>query len=148
WHQRGILPLHASGVMLGGRAVALCGPSASGKSTLAAMLAAQGCAVIADDLCLIDAREGEPVSVLPGCPRLRLWADSLERLCIRATALTRALAGREAFFFDCDGAIPRERLALGAVIVLFRRESGRVAFERMRGALAVNTLYGMIHTRR
>jgi serine kinase of HPr protein (carbohydrate metabolism regulator) len=126
--------------------VALCGPSASGKSTLAAVLAERGCAVLADDLCLIDARDGEPVSVLPGCPRLRLWADSLERL--KSPALTRALTGREAYFFDCDGPVPRERLALGALVVLFRRDNGRVEFERLRGALAVDTLYGMVHTRR
>jgi hypothetical protein len=148
WHQRGLLPLHASVVEVGGRAVALCGRSAAGKSTLAAMLAAQGCSVLADDLCLIDARGDKAVSVLPGCPRLRLWADSLDRLCIGATALTRALTGRDTFFVDCDGPLARERLALGAVVVLFRRDSGRVEIERMRGALAVNTLYGMVHTRR
>jgi hypothetical protein len=148
WHQRGLLPLHASVVVIGGRAVPLCGPSAAGKSTLAAMLAARGCPVLADDLCLIDAHEGKPVSVLPGCPRLRLWADSLERLCIGATALTRALTGRDTFFVDRGGLVPRERLALGAVVVLFRRESGCVEFERMRGALAVDTLYGVVHTRR
>jgi len=148
WHQRGLLPLQASGVMVGGGAVALCGPSASGKSTLAATLAARGCAVIADDLCLVEARESEAVSVLPGCARLRLWRDSLDRLCIGATALTRALTGQDVFFLDCGGPAPRAKSALGAVVVLFHGESGRVEFKRMRGALAVDTLYGMVHTRR
>jgi hypothetical protein len=148
WHQRGLLPLQASAVMIGGRAVALCGPPASGKSTLAALLAAQGCAVVADGLCLVDAREGEPVSVLPGCTRLRLWADALERLGIGSTALQRALTGRDAFFLDCGSPVPRARSALGAVVVLSRGESRRVELGRMRGTLAVNLLYFVVHARR
>jgi len=147
-HQRGLLPLQASAVEIGGRAVALCGLPASGKSTLAAMLAAEGAAVVADGLCLVDAREGEPVSVWPGCTRLRLWADALERLGIGSTALPRALTGRDAFFLDCAGPLPRARSALGTVIVLYRGETRRVELKRMRGTLAVRSLYSRVHTRR
>src|SRR2546426_3788363 len=42
WHQRGLLPLHASGIVVSGRAAALAGPPAAGKSTLAAALSAEG----------------------------------------------------------------------------------------------------------
>jgi hypothetical protein len=148
WHQRGLLPLQASAVTIGGRAVALCGPPASGKSTLAAMLAAKGCAAVADGVCLVDVREGEPVSVLPGCTRLRLWADALERLGIASTALPRALTGRDTFFLDCGSPVPRARSALGAVVVLSRGECLRVELERVRGTLAVNSLYFVVHSRR
>lgn len=147
WHQRGLLPLHASAVVIGGRAVALCGQSASGKSTLAAMLAAQGCPVIADDLCLVDAGEG-PVCVLPGRTCLRLWRDALDRLGVTPSALTRALTGREAFFLDCGHPGTHGRFALGAVVILFRRPGGAIELERIRGARAVDTLYSMVHTRR
>jgi hypothetical protein len=148
WHQRGLLPLHASVVVIGGRAVALCGPSASGKSTLAAMLAAQGCAVIADDLCLVDAGEGGAVSVLPGRTRLRLWRDVLDRLGMTPSVLTPALTARETYFVDCGRSAARGRFALGAVVTLARRQSRPIELERMRGARAINTLYGMVHTRR
>ncbi len=47
---RGVLALHASGVSLGGRAVAFVGPSGAGKSTFAATFDAAGDAVIADDV--------------------------------------------------------------------------------------------------
>jgi hypothetical protein len=148
WHQRGLLPLHASVVVAGGRAVALCGPSASGKSTFAAMLAAQGCAVIADDLCLVDTGENGAVCVLPGRTRLRLWRDALERLGMTPSVLTRALTGQGAFFFDCGPPVLRERVVLGAVVALSRQPSGFVELERKRGARAVGTVVDAVHTRR
>jgi hypothetical protein len=148
WHQRGLLPLHASVVVVGGRAVALCGPSACGKSTLAAMLSAQGCAVIADDLCLVDAGADGAVWVLPGHTRLRLWRDALDRLGMTPSGLTRALTGREAFFLDCGPPVPRARFAPGAVVILSPPAGRPVELERVRGARAVGALYRMVHTRR
>src|SRR6185436_17962029 len=48
--QRGLLPLHASALLLGAGAIALLGPSRAGKSTLAAALARRGHPVLADDV--------------------------------------------------------------------------------------------------
>src|SRR5262249_13701643 len=94
WHQRDLLPLHASAVDVDGSAVALCGHSAAGKSTIAAVLAAQGHAVAADDICPVDARAGAEVSVLPGSGRLRLWGDALDHIGARIEDLARALSGK------------------------------------------------------
>ena len=77
-HQRGLLPLHANAVEIGGKAVAFMGESGAGKSTLAAAFHALGYRVIADDVCVVgfDA-SGDPYAT-PGLPRLRLWAEALE----------------------------------------------------------------------
>jgi len=148
WHQRGLLPLHASVVDIGGRAVALCGPSASGKSTLAATLAGQGHAVIADDICLVDARTGATVSVLSGGSPLRLWRDALDRLGVAAQESQRVRPDKEKYFLDCGDYIRCEPHPLAALVLLSRQENGAVTLERLRGARAIGALHDIVHMRR
>jgi hypothetical protein len=74
-HLRGIPCLHASGVVVSGRAALLLGPSGAGKSTTAAALMAAGNALLTDDIAALDL-EPQRVLVHPGHPRLRLLADS------------------------------------------------------------------------
>ncbi len=145
WHQRGLLPLHGSVVVVGTQAVALCGPSAVGKSTLAAVLAGQGNTVIADDVCVIDPATAD---VLAGCGRLRLWRDALDRLGVETGALERAVRDKEKYVLDCGIHSTQERHRLAAVILLSRRESGAVTIERLRGARATGALHRVVHMRR
>jgi hypothetical protein len=84
--QRGQFVLHASSVVIDGRAVAFTGPSGRGKSTLSTALARAGHPLVADDITVIDATGGEPV-VLPGFPRVKLWPDSANVLAGNADAL-------------------------------------------------------------
>lgn len=58
----GRTPLHAAGVMMGGRAMILAGPSGSGKSTLALAAMARGLPILSDDTLYIQLR-----------PRLKIW---------------------------------------------------------------------------
>jgi hypothetical protein len=148
WHQRGLLPLHASVIGIDGQAVALCGHSAAGKSTLAAVLAARGHAVIADDIGLIDASADGRVSVLSGCARLRLWGDALDHLGITTRGLVPALSGKEKYFFDCQDGISRAAHRLAAVVLLSRQWGGAVTLERLRGAAVAGALYGVVRMRR
>ena len=74
--RRGLFPLHASCVRIGGRAVAFAGPSAAGKSTLAAALTQRGHQLLADDVCVIDANDPARPMVLPAFPRSKLWEDA------------------------------------------------------------------------
>jgi hypothetical protein len=148
WHQRGLLPLHASAIDVEGRTVALCGHAATGKSTLAAVLAAQGHAVMADDICPVDARGGAEVSVLPGCGRLRLWRDALDRIGTGTNGLTPALSGKETYFLDCGDRIAGAPRKLAAVVLLSRQQDGAVTLERLRGARAAGALHGIVHMRR
>jgi hypothetical protein len=87
-HQRGWLPLHASTVVAGGRAVAFAGPTGAGKSTLAAHFDALGYEVMGDDLCVLDLSRGVP-SVLPGLSRVKLWADAAARMGVTTTEASR-----------------------------------------------------------
>ncbi len=77
--QRGWLPLHASGVIIGRKGVLFVAPSGTGKSTVAAALHARGHAVITDDVAPVAVHQGV-CRVLPSWPRLRLTADTLGML--------------------------------------------------------------------
>jgi len=72
---RGVLAFHASAVLIDGRAVTLLGPSGSGKSTTAAAFAAEGFAVLSDDVVAVRVVNGVPMAY-PSYRLLRLWDES------------------------------------------------------------------------
>jgi hypothetical protein len=148
WHQRALLPLHASVVVINGRAVALCGNAAAGKSTLAAMLAEQGHGVIADDICVVDMRNDGEVSVTPGCTRLQLWHDALTELGVATDALERTLEHKQRYFLDCGNRLPLQPYKLAAVVRLVRNALPPARLERLRGAQAAQAMYDCVHTQR
>jgi len=73
---RGDLALHATAILIGTRAVLLAGPSASGKSTIAAVLSAEGHPVVGDDVSVVR-KAASGVAVEPGTRRLRLRPESI-----------------------------------------------------------------------
>ncbi|HQT26066.1 MAG TPA: hypothetical protein PLK99_05630 [Burkholderiales bacterium] len=81
-HQRKSLVLHASAVSYEGKGIALCGPSGSGKSSLATALCRDGGSFVCDDVAAIHFDiEGTPL-VQPDSRQHRLWADVIERLAL------------------------------------------------------------------
>jgi hypothetical protein len=88
-HLRGLLPLQATCVRVGDRAIVLAGRTGSGKSTLAAALLEQGCSVVADDVTVIATSDGV-VRALPAFPRLRLWRDAMDRLGLPVEGTVRS----------------------------------------------------------
>lgn len=148
WHQRGLLPLHASVVVINGRAVALCGHAAAGKSTLAAVLAAQGHQVVADDIGIVDVRSNQEVLVPPGCARLQLWSDALAELDVATDGLERALQHKERYFLDCGKRISPEPYKLADIVQIRRNAPPPAGLERLRGAQAASALYNCVHSPR
>jgi hypothetical protein len=143
WHQRGLLPLHASVIGINGKAVALAGPGGAGKSTLAVALARKGHHVMADDICIVDMASG--ADVLPGTARLRLWRDALENFGIAVGGLPRALSRSEKYLVDCGKGGESETRKLAAIVLLSRRVCDAVTIERLRGARSIIELEGVIH---
>lgn len=76
---REVTCLHASAVVVNGKAIALVGASGAGKSTTAAAFAKAGYKVLADDIVALDERSGA-FWVRPAYPRIRLWDSSVEAL--------------------------------------------------------------------
>ena len=87
-HQRGLLPLHASAVVVNGGCAAFVGVSGSGKSTIAALLAQRGYPVISDDICAVSINSNAPLAQ-PGLARLKLMADVAEALQMDTAELPR-----------------------------------------------------------
>lgn len=76
-HQRGLLVLHASGVVIGDRIIGFIGSKGWGKSTTAASLHQRGHALISDELLVVRFDDRDQPLVMPGPPQMRLWSDAL-----------------------------------------------------------------------
>ena len=76
--KRGHEPLHATSVVVDGRAVVFLGNSGFGKSSLAACFLRAGHQLLTDDLLML--REGpEGFTAYPGPPRIKLFPDMARR---------------------------------------------------------------------
>ncbi|HEY3282218.1 MAG TPA: hypothetical protein VGN26_08095 [Armatimonadota bacterium] len=116
-YQRGLYPLHAGVSRFGAGAVAFCGPPGTGKSTLAAALAANGCQPVSDDLCRLDFdQEGCP-QVWPGAARHKLHPESVE-LALPFTEATEDEAGSGKLLLPWSQAPPTKPVPLAALVLL------------------------------
>jgi hypothetical protein len=90
-HLRGIPPLHACAIDLGGRAIVIMGQPGAGKSTTAAAFVRAGYAVLADDTAALEIARST-VLVAPGVTRVRVFADSANALGWTAEELPRVFS--------------------------------------------------------
>ena len=74
-HLRGVPVLHASAVVVDGKAILVAGPAGAGKSTLTATLVGKGMPLLAEDLAVLAFGE-TIIAVQAGYPRLRLCPDA------------------------------------------------------------------------
>jgi hypothetical protein len=79
---QGFEVLHASGVVLGGKAALFAGPQGAGKSSLAAALLRRGAALLSDDTVALKLSDGELIAH-PGAGLLQLRATEDDRLSVR-----------------------------------------------------------------
>ncbi|MBV8781693.1 MAG: hypothetical protein JO353_09880 [Phycisphaerae bacterium] len=85
-HQRGLFVLHASAVVIEGRAVAFAGDVGQGKSTTASAFHAAGYPMLTDDLVVVDCAAPQPM-VLPGYPHVKLLNETAEHFGVDAKSL-------------------------------------------------------------
>jgi hypothetical protein len=140
-HQRGLLPLHANAIDVGGRAVAFSGHSGAGKSTIAAWFHDRGHPILADDVCVIGFDEAGRALAYPGIPRLRLWREALEASGRDAGAYDRSFDDTEKYDVPTNSEAGLKPLPLAAIYLLRKAEDGLdSSIERLTGVEAVDTL--------
>lgn len=119
---RGVLALHASAVLIDGRAVAVVGPSGAGKSTTAAAFAAAGVPVLADDVLAVRT-VGDDAMAFPSYRVLRLWGESERMLFGTVGELPRLTPtwDKRALPLGADFPFHRSPAPLGDVFLLAPR---------------------------
>jgi preprotein translocase subunit Sss1 len=114
--QRGFLVLHASAVVIRGKAIAFIGFSGAGKSTTASAFMQSGYSVITDDVLAIQSKSGHP-EVVPSYPIIKLLPDAIKALGHSADELPllHASSHKRIQTFDYEqlqNAYPLERIYL------------------------------------
>ncbi len=147
---RGVLCLHASAVVIEGRAVLLAAPHGGGKSTTAARFSDRGASVMSDDVVPIFWK-GEVPTAYAGYPRLRLWDETAQALYGSAEALPKLTTTWNKRYLDLQA--EQRRFAatdhpIGAIFILGERGSGPPSVERLTGheaamQLIANTSMGL-----
>jgi len=147
-HQRNILVLHAGAIAVNGKSVIFSGPSGIGKSTLAAGFHRRGYTFLADDVCAITSYNGHP-AVIPGFPRLKLWADCLKRLNTDKDDLKSVRWGKDMkkYFLPVDG-FRDTPVPLKSVFVLETTNTDTMEIIALKGGERIDPLIGNTYRRR
>jgi hypothetical protein len=129
-HQRGELPLHAATLAPPGAdwAVAICGASGDGKSTLAAELSKRGWMLVADDTTRITWSETHPLA-WPSRDSIKLWRDVCEIRGLDVSKLERVALSMDKYYLRVPALTEPVRLA--AVFELAPEKSEMPAVEKM-----------------
>lgn len=141
-HQRGMLPLHANAIEIGGRAISFAGRSGSGKSTLAAAFHDRGHRLLADDICVVTVTPEGAFEAQPGIPRVRLWRDALERSGRSAESLDPAYDGADKYVVPIDAGYADAAVPLAAIFMLadFAEPGGPLDIRPVHAAIGAQRL--------
>jgi hypothetical protein len=138
WSHQGRQLLHASAVLVQGRAIAFLGQSGRGKSSLATSFATAGHEFLTDDSVMLLA-DSAGFRMPAGQPTIRLWQDSLESL-LRHTPLSRpSLQYTDKTCILADDQIRHHAgdARLGALFCIGDDVTDRIVIQRIKGQEAI-----------
>lgn len=125
-HQRNHIVLHASAIVVNGKAVLFCGVSGAGKSTIAAALGSRGYTLATDDQAAITLDDAGTPIVHPDGRFLKLWSKSIDALALEERKGEAMRDRMEKFYVD-PGVASVAAMPVGAVYMLAEARPPRVA---------------------
>jgi hypothetical protein len=139
-HQRNILVLHAGAIEANGRSVLFAGQSGVGKSTLAAGFHKRGYPFLADDVCAVAMVDGKP-SIVPGFPRLKLWADTLEKLGKDKDQFknVRWTQGLDKYFMPVES-LHKTPIAVHSIFILGTTNTDKIEITALKGGEKIDPI--------
>lgn len=137
--QRGCLVLHGAAVVLNGRAIAILGHTASGKSSLAFTLYRRGYEILSDEVCALRVLDGKAF-VLPETPWLKVWKDSLSKAGPESDAFKPVRQGLEKYAVPVYDRFRKEAVELAGIVLLENHNLDGLDFEPIRGGNKLKNL--------
>ena len=119
-HQRGMLPLHGSGVLTEHGAIAIIGRSGAGKSSLLAELMAGGATALCDDLTAVEWADNR-AQVPPGSRVMKMWPDAIESLGGSTDGLDPVRAGLPKYYVP----LPNQPMDPVPLVAVYRLDTHR-----------------------
>lgn len=127
-HQRGLMVLHASSVVIDGQAVAFLGDKGAGKSTFAAFLQRRGHALLTDDLVAVKFVD-DGAFAIPGFPRIGLWTDSVKSIGVDPQTLPMINSFVNKLSYGCPDGFVSEPVRLRRLYIL--AEAPEMSLEKL-----------------
>jgi hypothetical protein len=126
-HQRGILPLHGSGIVHKDKAVLFLGASGIGKSTLAETFRRKGYEFLTDDVSALSFPSDASVKVFPAYPKINLTEEAARNFNIPTEGLPEAHPKHKKYSIPvADGFCPDAK-SLARIYILHRARDKNIS---------------------
>lgn len=145
--QRDILPLHGGAVKIGQESLILCADAQVGKSTLIATFVQEGYQYLDDNIIAIQ-DTGDRLTVNPGYPQIKLWADALTHLGIEPVDLQPVRPGIQKYALDFRNMFLATPLPVGAIYILSLTEQPKLELITLSGSHKLAALSSQIFCQR
>jgi hypothetical protein len=158
---KGLIPLHASGIIKNDKLLLFTGDSGAGKSTTLATLITKGYTVFTDDICVLkrDPDNDRNIVGVASYPMVKLWDDAVEKISNDAFShkiyRVKQNMDKYGFFFHdqfLTGSYPIDKIFIlkidaGVKAMSVRQLSGMEAFQQIERQTYRKYLIANEHTR-
>lgn len=138
--QRGLLPLHCSGIVVEGGCIAFVGHSGIGKSSLAGAFLKRGYPILTDDILVVSLVSDGTPQAYPGYPQLKLWPDTISKLGEARQSLFPIRPGIDKFRRPIRKEFHKGALPLKRLYVLGISDAGEIEMATMSGSAKLTAI--------